>query len=117
MRLFFFCTKTISPSLYNGILAVYHLLSLSLVCELFTFSGTKAIMSVNSICCFNEINIRIPLKRLESYFWTSSSCPFKHIYLLHIHVVLMLLSKNLFCMDPEYKWVQRAINYLDKKHA
>uniref|UniRef100_A0A673JX12 Eotaxin-like n=1 Tax=Sinocyclocheilus rhinocerous TaxID=307959 RepID=A0A673JX12_9TELE len=72
---------------------------------------------VNSICCFNEINVRIPLKRLESYFWTSSSCPFKHIYLLHIHVVLMLLSKNLFCMDPEYKWVQRAINYLDKKHA
>ncbi|KAF4094963.1 hypothetical protein G5714_024041 [Onychostoma macrolepis] len=33
----------------------------------------------NSRCCINEINVRIPLKRLESYYWTSSSCPLKHI--------------------------------------
>uniref|UniRef100_A0A671SX39 Chemokine interleukin-8-like domain-containing protein n=1 Tax=Sinocyclocheilus anshuiensis TaxID=1608454 RepID=A0A671SX39_9TELE len=64
----------------------------------------------NSICCFNETSKiplkQMPLKRLESYFWTSSSCPFKHIKKEEI-------QKNLFCMDPDYKWVQRAIKYLD----
>ncbi|XP_016366884.1 eotaxin-like [Sinocyclocheilus rhinocerous] len=89
--------------------------------QLNTSAGTKAIVSVNSICCFNEINVRIPLKRLESYFWTSSSCPFKHIVFVTVPDSKKQkkeeIQKNLFCMDPEYKWVQRAINYLDKKHA
>ncbi|XP_058623802.1 eotaxin-like [Onychostoma macrolepis] len=82
-----------------------------------TSACTKAIMSVNSICCFNEINVRIPLKRLESYFWTSSSCPLKHIVFVTVPDSKKQkkeeIQKNLFCMDPEYKWVQRAIK--DKK--
>uniref|UniRef100_A0A673G5Y2 Eotaxin-like n=1 Tax=Sinocyclocheilus rhinocerous TaxID=307959 RepID=A0A673G5Y2_9TELE len=75
-------------------------LFLMLCCALqLNTSAGESIMSVNSICCFKEINIRLPLKRLESYFWTISS--------------RYEIQKNLFCMDPDYKWVQWAIKYLD----
>uniref|UniRef100_A0A671KTB6 Chemokine interleukin-8-like domain-containing protein n=1 Tax=Sinocyclocheilus anshuiensis TaxID=1608454 RepID=A0A671KTB6_9TELE len=60
----------------------------------------------NSICCFNTRNIRIPLQRLEYYYWTSDICPLRHID--------PSTPKKQFCMDPENKWVQRAINHLDK---
>ncbi|RXN21898.1 C-C motif chemokine 13-like protein [Labeo rohita] len=89
--------------------------------QLNTSAGIRAVMSVNSICCFKEINIRIPLKRLVSYLWTSNSCPFKHIVFVTApdpkKKMKEKIRKNLFCMDPEYKWVRRAINYLDKKRA
>lgn len=51
----------------------------STLSESFPFSATGAMESANSVCCFKEANSRIPLKMLKSYYWTSSSCPLRHI--------------------------------------
>ncbi|KAL1247347.1 hypothetical protein QQF64_022723 [Cirrhinus molitorella] len=93
------------------------LLCLMLCCalQLTTSAGPFAIESAESICCFNTTKIRIPLKRLESYFWTGSSCPLKNIVL--VTSPPDSTTRKLFCTDPKEKWVQRAITYLDKKHA
>ncbi|KAF4094964.1 hypothetical protein G5714_024042 [Onychostoma macrolepis] len=48
-----------------------------LCCALQLSTSTEAIKSANSICCYNATNIKIPLARLESYFWIS--CPIKRI--------------------------------------
>ncbi|XP_050958030.1 uncharacterized protein LOC127159183 [Labeo rohita] len=82
--------------------------------QLSTSTGPSANDIANSICCFNKINYRIPLKRLKSYFWTGSSCPLTHIVL--VTVPRDSTTQKQFCTDPKEKWVQRAINYLDKKN-
>uniref|UniRef100_A0A673JS50 Eotaxin-like n=2 Tax=Sinocyclocheilus rhinocerous TaxID=307959 RepID=A0A673JS50_9TELE len=96
------------------------LLFLTLCCALqlnnVTSDGSIASESANSICCFNARNIRIPLQRLENYYWTSDICPLRHIVFVTAPEDPSTPKKQ-FCMDPENKWVQRTINYLDKKHA
>ncbi|XP_056308134.1 C-C motif chemokine 8-like [Danio aesculapii] len=62
-----------------------------------------------SVCCFGKgSNSRIPLNRLESYYWTSSICPFRHI-------VLVTTAKRHFCMNPENEWVKKSMKAIDKK--
>ncbi|XP_016358947.1 C-C motif chemokine 22-like isoform X1 [Sinocyclocheilus anshuiensis] len=94
------------------------LLFLTLCCALQfnTSDGSTASDIENSICCFNPRNIRIPLQRLEYYYWTSDICPLRHIVFVTAPEDPSTPKKQ-FCMDPENKWVQRAINHLDKKHA
>nr|BAF98269.1 chemokine CCL-CUc [Danio rerio] len=65
--------------------------------------GQESIDAVNSICCFGEgSNSRIPPKRVEYYYWTSSRCPLKH-------VVFVTQAKGHLCMNPDNKWVQKVI--------
>uniref|UniRef100_A0A8C1VF76 Chemokine interleukin-8-like domain-containing protein n=1 Tax=Cyprinus carpio TaxID=7962 RepID=A0A8C1VF76_CYPCA len=94
------------------------LLFLTLCCALQvnTLVGPAGIESANSKCCFDVKNIKIPLQRLEYYYRTSDICPLRHIVFVTAPEDPRTPKKQ-FCMDPDYKWVQRAIKYLDKKHA
>uniref|UniRef100_A0A8C2Q6M0 Chemokine interleukin-8-like domain-containing protein n=1 Tax=Cyprinus carpio TaxID=7962 RepID=A0A8C2Q6M0_CYPCA len=56
----------------------------SLMCLLFlvifcsvqmTSSSTLSIDGANSKCCGEFSNVKIPVKLVTSYSWTSSSCP------------------------------------------
>ncbi|XP_052454077.1 C-C motif chemokine 22 [Carassius gibelio] len=85
-------------------------LFLTLYCVLqLTSAGTMSVDLANSICCFNETS-RIPLKQLQSYFWTSSICPLKH-------VVFVTIKKKQFCANPASAWVKRAIEHVDNNQA
>ncbi|KAL1247346.1 hypothetical protein QQF64_022722 [Cirrhinus molitorella] len=88
------------------------LLFLMLCCalQLSTSAGPFANESAETICCFNTTKVRITLQGLESFFWTGSGCPLKNI-------VFVSSTRKQFCTDSKEKWVQRAITYLDKKHA
>uniref|UniRef100_A0A8C2Q302 Chemokine interleukin-8-like domain-containing protein n=1 Tax=Cyprinus carpio TaxID=7962 RepID=A0A8C2Q302_CYPCA len=86
------------------------LLFLMLCCALqLTSAGTMSDELANSVCCFNESS-RIPLKVLESYFWTSSICPLKFI-------VFVTIKNKQFCGNPKSAWVKRAMKHIDKKSA
>ncbi|XP_016123017.1 C-C motif chemokine 2 [Sinocyclocheilus grahami] len=86
------------------------LLFLMLCCALqLTSADTMSNDMANSICCFNETS-KIPLNRLESYFWTSRICPLKY-------TVFVTIMKKQFCGNPENAWVKRAMKHIDKKSA
>nr|AXF84151.1 chemokine ligand 39 [Ctenopharyngodon idella] len=66
--------------------------------------------SLRIVCCFSVNNVKIPKKKLESYRWTSSSCPLRHI-------VFETVKKRQFCMNPENSWAKLNKNHIDKKRA
>ncbi|RXN21899.1 monocyte chemotactic 1B-like protein [Labeo rohita] len=66
-------------------------------------------------CCVEFSNVKIPVKLVASYSWTNSNCPKRAIVL--VTVPRDSTTQKQFCTDPKEKWVQRAINYLDKKPA
>ncbi|KAK7121684.1 hypothetical protein R3I93_022690 [Phoxinus phoxinus] len=87
------------------------LLLLLLCCAVqLTSAGPLADDVAKSICCFNVNNLRIPKKQLDSYFWTSSSCPLRHI-------VFVTVRKRRFCMNPENIWAKLNLNHIGKKMA
>uniref|UniRef100_A0AAR2IQE8 C-C motif chemokine n=1 Tax=Pygocentrus nattereri TaxID=42514 RepID=A0AAR2IQE8_PYGNA len=61
----------------------------------------------NSDCCFKLIKIKIPLPRITSYWWTSSSCLKK--------AVVFQTVKAKFCVDPTASWVDGHLKTLDKQ--
>ncbi|XP_073799042.1 C-C motif chemokine 22-like [Danio rerio] len=66
--------------------------------------GQESADAANSMCCFGKgSNIKIPLRRLEYFYWTSSRCPLKH-------VVFVTIAKKHLCMNPDNEWVQKVIN-------
>ncbi|XP_043084730.1 monocyte chemotactic protein 1B-like [Puntigrus tetrazona] len=74
-----------------------------------TSADTLSSDMATSTCCFNDTS-KIPLKRITSYFWTSTICPLKF-------VVFVTIKKKQFCAKPENAWVKRAIKYIDKNSA
>ncbi len=78
-------------------------------------SGQAADVLSNTLCEYPLNMFRCPSILLYSY-----------LVFTHIHIVLMLLSviccrfvtvKKQLCMNPENEWVERAMNYIDKKKA
>ncbi|XP_062855759.1 C-C motif chemokine 22-like [Trichomycterus rosablanca] len=75
------------------------LLLLLLVGSLQLVSGYP--YSANSgICCQNITTIRIPLRRIISYYWTSSNCPIKA-------VIFQMNDGMQICVDPKAPWVKK----------
>ncbi|KAL7885321.1 hypothetical protein AOLI_G00056160 [Acnodon oligacanthus] len=82
-------------------------LLLLLLCSLqLVYSGTGGTDS-NSDCCTTLIKIKIPLARINSYWWTSSSCPKR--------AVVFQTVKARFCVDPTASWVAGHLKTLDKR--
>uniref|UniRef100_A0A8C2K2U8 Chemokine interleukin-8-like domain-containing protein n=1 Tax=Cyprinus carpio TaxID=7962 RepID=A0A8C2K2U8_CYPCA len=89
----------------------------SLMCLLFlvifcsvqmTSSAVYSIDAAQSKCCGELSNVKIPVKMVASYSWTSSSCPRRAI-------VFQTEAGREFCVDPEITWVKSHIDKVDKR--
>uniref|UniRef100_A0A8C1UXA4 Chemokine interleukin-8-like domain-containing protein n=1 Tax=Cyprinus carpio TaxID=7962 RepID=A0A8C1UXA4_CYPCA len=88
----------------------------SLMCLLFlvifcsvqmTSSAVISIDSAQSKCCVEFSKVKIPVKLVTSYYWTSSSCPKRAI-------VFQTNAGKEFCVDPEITWVKSHVAKVDK---
>ncbi|XP_051547956.1 C-C motif chemokine 22-like [Myxocyprinus asiaticus] len=87
---------------------VFSVLFLMLFCALQLISaGPFAVETAQRICCPRVAKVIIPLRKLESYFWTNRSCPIRHI-------VFITKAKKRFCVIPDNNWVKRAMNHVNK---
>uniref|UniRef100_A0A8C2KGJ4 Chemokine interleukin-8-like domain-containing protein n=1 Tax=Cyprinus carpio TaxID=7962 RepID=A0A8C2KGJ4_CYPCA len=90
----------------------------SLMCLLFlvifcsvqmTSSTVISIDSAQPKCCGEEFtNVKIPVKLVTSYYWTSSMCDRRAI-------VFQTKAGREFCVDPESTWVNGHIAKVDKR--
>ncbi|XP_030642622.1 monocyte chemotactic protein 1B-like [Chanos chanos] len=87
------------------------LITLSLLVLLFSLQLTSAFGPqglIVSDCCSHLMTMRIPLKRVVSYRWTSSSCAKKAI-------VFEMIGGKKICVDPEVSWVSGHVATVDKR--
>ncbi|XP_056307287.1 uncharacterized protein LOC130219042, partial [Danio aesculapii] len=86
------------------------LLVLVLFCSLQdTSSGSFAVMSANSVCCIgNFTEIKVPVKQILSYQWTTSDCLTKAI-------VFTTKGEKKICVDPESTFVKRQLAKMDNR--
>ncbi|XP_053312886.1 C-C motif chemokine 5-like [Spea bombifrons] len=59
-------------------------------------------------CCFGYMEKAIPRKHVVHYFYTSGRCTQRA-------VVLITRKNQKLCANPETKWVQDHINYLEMR--
>ncbi|XP_066537170.1 C-C motif chemokine 3-like [Hoplias malabaricus] len=57
-------------------------------------------------CCFNFYNKPVPIRSIASYIDTRSECP-------KPGVVFTTKKGFRICVDPNFKWVKRAIDQID----
>uniref|UniRef100_A0A8C1J7P1 Chemokine interleukin-8-like domain-containing protein n=1 Tax=Cyprinus carpio TaxID=7962 RepID=A0A8C1J7P1_CYPCA len=76
------------------------LLFLVLFCSVqMTSSLTIAFAAAQSKCCGELTDVKIPVKKVTSYYWTSSSCP----------------RRTIVVLDPESTWVKSHIDKVDSR--
>ncbi|XP_016123027.1 C-C motif chemokine 22-like [Sinocyclocheilus grahami] len=73
-----------------------------------TSSAVISIDAAQSKCCGEFTDVKIPLKQVASYYWTSSSCARRAI-------VFKTKSGKEFCVDPEIPWVSGHVAKVDKR--
>ncbi|KTF71572.1 hypothetical protein cypCar_00050125 [Cyprinus carpio] len=86
------------------------LLFLMIFCSVqMTSSYVIPIDAAQSKCCGEEFTVvKIPVKQVTSYYWTSSSCARRAI-------VFQTKAGREFCVDPESPWVKSHIDKVDKR--
>ncbi|XP_029470387.1 C-C motif chemokine 5-like [Rhinatrema bivittatum] len=57
-------------------------------------------------CCFGYTPRQIPRSHVQEYYYTSSRCS-------QPAVVFVTRKKREICTNPEIKWVQDYVNYLE----
>ncbi|KAK2867055.1 hypothetical protein QQF64_022724 [Cirrhinus molitorella] len=82
-------------------------LFLVIFCSVQMTSASEAANAVSD-CCVEFSKVKIPVKLVASYYWTSSSCPIRAI-------VFKTIAGREFCVDPETTWVSGHIAKVDKK--
>ncbi|XP_067292760.1 monocyte chemotactic protein 1B-like [Pseudorasbora parva] len=85
------------------------LLVLVLFCSLPMTSGaTDAINAANARCCGGLTTVKVPVKLVKSFYWTSTSCPRRAI-------VFQMNSGREICVNPEATWVKGHVAKVDKR--
>ncbi|KAK1784238.1 hypothetical protein P4O66_019998 [Electrophorus voltai] len=88
-----------SPSLCYMMLSVFY-------CE--NYQCTQASKAALKICCPALTQMKLPLKRIVSYNWTSSECSIKA-------VVFNMISGKTICVDPASDWVNDHVKAVDQR--
>ncbi|XP_073688281.1 monocyte chemotactic protein 1B-like [Garra rufa] len=83
-------------------------LFLVILCSVQMTSATEAVKSAQSECCVEFSKVKIPVKLVTSYYWTSSKCPRRAI-------VFKTIAGKKFCVDPETPWVSGHVDKVDKR--
>lgn len=73
-----------------------------------TSSAAIAIDAELSKCCVELSKVKIPVKLVKSYYWTSSSCARRAI-------VFQTKAGREFCVDPETTWVSGHVDKMNKR--
>ncbi|KAK9952148.1 hypothetical protein ABG768_018004 [Culter alburnus] len=85
------------------------LLVLVIFCSLqMTSRATIAIDAENSKCCMEFMDVKIPVRLVKSYYWTTSDCPRRA-------VVFQMISGKEICVDPETTWLSGHVAKVDKR--
>ncbi|XP_016366927.1 monocyte chemotactic protein 1B-like [Sinocyclocheilus rhinocerous] len=83
-------------------------LFLVLFCSVQMTSSAPHAIGAQSNCCVEFKNVRIPIKQVVSYYWTSSNCAKRAI-------VFKTVVGREICVDPETTWVNHHVDKVDKK--
>ncbi|KAK7117411.1 hypothetical protein R3I94_022850 [Phoxinus phoxinus] len=83
------------------------LLVLVLFCSVPMTSSAPLAGNVTT-CCMEFSKVKIPVKLVKSYYWTSTSCPRRAI-------VFQTIAGREFCVDPETTWVNGHVDKVDKR--
>ncbi|XP_060782380.1 eotaxin-like [Neoarius graeffei] len=59
-------------------------------------------------CCFNFFQKPIPVRAIKAYANTSNECP-------KTGIIFTTKNSSRVCVDPGFKWVQRAIELVDQR--
>ncbi|XP_029109204.1 C-C motif chemokine 3-like [Scleropages formosus] len=81
-------------------------LLLAMLCSHQLVSGA-ILPSASNDCCVKFFKGVIPLKKIMSYYKTSSSCPKQ--------AIVMKTDKGQQCVNPEMPWVKRHVASLDRQ--
>nr|AAT52144.1 CC chemokine SCYA110 [Ictalurus furcatus] len=90
----------------RNLTALLFLLSL---CSLQLVSSAPGSMDFKILCCTKTTKVKIPLKIIVNYRWTSSNCTIKAI-------VFETLNKKQHCVDPTAVWVNHHMKAVDRKN-
>ncbi|KAK7117412.1 hypothetical protein R3I94_022851 [Phoxinus phoxinus] len=83
------------------------LLVLVLFCSVPMTSSASIVFNVEK-CCMEFSKVKIPVKRVKSYYWTRSECHRQAI-------VFQTIAGKEICVDPETRWVNNHVANVDKK--
>uniref|UniRef100_A0A671SXV7 Chemokine interleukin-8-like domain-containing protein n=1 Tax=Sinocyclocheilus anshuiensis TaxID=1608454 RepID=A0A671SXV7_9TELE len=85
------------------------LLFLMLFCSVqMTSSAFISLDEAHSKCCGELTDVKIPMKQVTSYYWTSRHCARRAI-------VFQTKAGKEFCVDPESTWVNGHVDKVDKR--
>ncbi|XP_053487573.1 monocyte chemotactic protein 1B-like [Ictalurus furcatus] len=91
----------------RNLTALLFLLSL---CSLHLVSSAPGSTDFRITCCAKTTKVKIPLKNIVTYWWTSSNCPKKAI-------VFETLNKKQHCVDPTAVWVNHHMKAVDLRNS
>ncbi|XP_047658502.1 C-C motif chemokine 18-like [Tachysurus fulvidraco] len=88
----------------RNLMALLFLMSL---CSLqLVFSAQTSLDTM--LCCEGTSTMKIPVKNIVRYWWTSSDCPSKAIVFETFNKKTNVEKK--FCLDPTAAWVSKYLN-------
>ncbi|KAG7329512.1 hypothetical protein KOW79_007686 [Hemibagrus wyckioides] len=85
------------------------LLFLFSLCSLQLVLSAPVVFELKTQCCPDTTKLRIPVKNIVKYHWTSSDCPIKAI-------VFDMNTGKKFCVDPTAGWVKNHMKVVDQKN-
>ncbi|XP_067236120.1 C-C motif chemokine 2-like [Chanodichthys erythropterus] len=82
--------------------------SLMFLLVLVIFCSLQMTSNANAKCCMEFTDVKIPVKQVKSYYWTSSDCPRRAI-------VFHTIKGKDICVDAETPWVSGHVAIVDQR--